>query len=30
MFCSNCGKEITDNSKFCPNCGSVVNQIEVT
>lgn len=30
MFCSNCGKEILDNSKFCPHCGSAVNQVEVT
>ncbi|MFA6272769.1 MAG: zinc-ribbon domain-containing protein [Patescibacteria group bacterium] len=22
MFCSHCGKEIIDNSKFCQNCGS--------
>ncbi len=21
MFCINCGKEIDDNSKFCPECG---------
>lgn len=21
MFCSNCGKEIETNAKFCPNCG---------
>ena len=21
MFCRNCGKEITDNPAFCPNCG---------
>ena len=21
MFCSNCGKEMDENSKFCPNCG---------
>ena len=21
MFCSQCGKEIADNSKFCPECG---------
>lgn len=24
MFCSNCGKEIDDNSKFCPECGKAV------
>ena len=21
MYCSQCGKEIADNSKFCPECG---------
>ena len=21
MYCANCGKEIADNTKFCPNCG---------
>ncbi len=24
MFCSNCGKEISESSKFCPNCGKEV------
>ena len=24
MFCSNCGKEITDGSRFCANCGTPV------
>jgi len=24
MFCSHCGKEIPENSKFCPNCGGEV------
>lgn len=24
MFCTNCGKKIPDNSKFCPQCGTVV------
>lgn len=24
MFCGNCGKEISDSAKFCPNCGSAV------
>ncbi|MBP5343438.1 zinc-ribbon domain-containing protein [bacterium] len=23
MFCSNCGKEIDDNSKYCPYCGAI-------
>lgn len=22
MFCSNCGKELTDNAAFCPECGA--------
>jgi len=22
MYCSKCGKEIADNSKFCPECGT--------
>lgn len=21
MFCNNCGKQVPDNYKFCPNCG---------
>lgn len=25
MYCSHCGKEIPDNSKFCPHCGSLVD-----
>ena len=29
MFCSNCGKQIPDNSRFCENCGSRV-EIENT
>ena len=24
MFCSNCGKELIENSKFCANCGTQV------
>lgn len=24
MFCNNCSKEITDNSKFCQYCGAKV------
>lgn len=27
MFCSSCGKKITENSKFCKYCG--VNQVEI-
>lgn len=26
MYCKNCGKEIEDNSFFCPYCGSSVNK----
>lgn len=26
MFCSKCGQEIKDNSKFCPNCGATLTQ----
>lgn len=26
MFCKYCGKEIAEDAKFCPNCGSGVNQ----
>ncbi len=30
MFCKKCGKEIDDNSKFCPNCGAnLQDEIEV-
>lgn len=28
MYCSNCGKEIPDDSKFCPKCGSSVEPAE--
>ncbi len=28
MFCKNCGKEIPDTAKYCPECGA--NQIEDT
>lgn len=24
MFCSNCGKELTQNTNFCPNCGTKI------
>ena len=24
MFCKNCGTKVTGQEKFCPNCGSVV------
>ena len=26
MYCKNCGKEIEDDSSFCPYCGSSVNK----
>ena len=25
MFCSNCGKQIPDTVKFCPDCGEKMN-----
>lgn len=28
MICKNCGKEISDQSKFCPQCGTPVKQPE--
>ena len=28
MFCSQCGKEIADSSKFCSECGKAVNPID--
>lgn len=28
MFCSNCGKQIPDNSMFCPECGTKIAQKE--
>ena len=29
MYCSNCGKELADNAKFCSACGNSLNRIEV-
>ena len=27
LFCSNCGKQVTQNAKFCSNCGNeIVNK----
>lgn len=28
MYCSQCGKEISDNSKFCNFCGSKIEQVD--
>ena len=28
MFCRKCGKEIADNSRFCPECGAEVKGFE--
>lgn len=28
MFCSNCGKEIPENSQFCVSCGKLINKGE--
>jgi hypothetical protein len=27
MFCKNCGTKLMDNAKFCPDCGSKVEEI---
>ena len=27
MQCKKCGTDIQDNSKFCPSCGSPVNEV---
>lgn len=28
MFCSNCGKELTEDIRFCPECGQQVGNIQ--
>lgn len=28
MFCSNCGKEISDGAVICPHCGCVVKKVK--
>ncbi len=31
MFCSKCGKQLEDNTRFCPQCGhSIVNEVAVS
>lgn len=27
MFCSKCGRQLTENQKFCPSCGMAVRKI---
>ena len=29
MFCSNCGAEVPDNSRFCPKCGNSLSESPV-
>lgn len=28
MFCKNCGKKLDEGTKFCPNCGTLVQEFE--
>ncbi|WP_026657782.1 YARHG domain-containing protein [Butyrivibrio sp. AC2005] len=28
MFCSKCGKEISDNVRFCPSCGEKIDEVK--
>ncbi len=30
MFCSKCGKEVPNDSKFCSSCGAQINNIQVS
>lgn len=30
MFCTNCGKELTENARFCENCGTAINNTPAT
>ncbi len=29
MFCKNCGKELADNTAYCPNCGYLQEGVNV-
>jgi len=29
MYCSKCGKEITDDSKFCEYCGNDITEVNI-
>ncbi len=29
MYCTNCGCKLEDDAKFCTNCGSIVNHVEL-
>ncbi len=29
MYCMKCGKELPDNSRFCPNCGTAVDKTSI-
>ena len=26
MKCANCGSEVSDDNKFCPNCGDIFDE----
>ena len=30
MFCSRCGKEVSEGVSFCPNCGETLNRSSMT
>lgn len=30
MFCSHCGKELDDASKFCSGCGASLSNVQVS
>ena len=29
MFCTNCGRKLRDDMKFCPDCGTKVESFEL-